>query len=306
MSDPSAIATDESSARYCVSCGYDLRGITSDRCPECGELAVADPGIIPWALRRRIGYFRAFYQTVRLVTFRPKQLALAMGGPIDYAAAERFRLAVVLLAGSSVGAAFAVMAALNISQTPVLNVIGLPDVISPAPQQAVTTVFVELSLLWAAGAALPAVLAAGTFIALLIGTAVVGHCFHPRSLSGLRQDRAIAVSRYACASLAWLPIWALCVAVVAVAEHRGAFDTHRGFMFSLACLGICIALPLVIFGFALSGIGKLMRLTTHCGWLRVQACQMLLTLTWIGALLIGLWAIPIFAGLVRMILRTRL
>ena len=43
---------------YCLDCGYDLRGSTSARCPECGfslELLRTGESQIPWAHRRELG-----------------------------------------------------------------------------------------------------------------------------------------------------------------------------------------------------------------------------------------------------------
>jgi len=54
---------------YCQECGYNLRGLTDDQCPECGTsfnrflLGVPD---IPWLRRASTGAFRAYWQTVEL------------------------------------------------------------------------------------------------------------------------------------------------------------------------------------------------------------------------------------------------
>ena len=59
MGEPPSIPTDDPTVgRFCPDCGYDLRGISSDRCPECGH--AVDPtslaiSIIPWTHRRSLG-----------------------------------------------------------------------------------------------------------------------------------------------------------------------------------------------------------------------------------------------------------
>src|SRR2546430_12165891 len=100
MSDPVAAtarptdALDSTPQRFCPDCGYDLRGLTSGRCPECGLLiddAALAASPIPWVHRRRIGRVRAFFRTLMLTTFRPKRLAAAAAVPVDYREAQRFR-----------------------------------------------------------------------------------------------------------------------------------------------------------------------------------------------------------------------
>jgi hypothetical protein len=70
MSEP-ALAGDASIDRFCVGCGYNLRGLISDRCPECGlKLDEAAAAPIPWEGRRHLGAFRAFWRTVMQAMFR--------------------------------------------------------------------------------------------------------------------------------------------------------------------------------------------------------------------------------------------
>ncbi|MEZ0265153.1 MAG: hypothetical protein ACAI43_10535 [Phycisphaerae bacterium] len=50
----------------CPACGYDLRAMTGDRCPECGltvDREALRVSAIPWAHRRRQGYVRAYLAT---------------------------------------------------------------------------------------------------------------------------------------------------------------------------------------------------------------------------------------------------
>src|SRR5687768_8381884 len=61
----------------CPACGYDLRGATEDRCSECGlvvDLASLQHSEIPWAYRRQIGWGRAFFKTVWMITSDVKSL----------------------------------------------------------------------------------------------------------------------------------------------------------------------------------------------------------------------------------------
>ena len=92
--------------RLCERCGYDLRGLPVDRCPECGltfDPATAPLPRIPWLLRARLGRVAAFWQTVCLVTLSPRAFAAEFLRASRVAArdARRFRSACVGLAVGS-------------------------------------------------------------------------------------------------------------------------------------------------------------------------------------------------------------
>lgn len=83
----------------CPDCAYDLRHLTSDRCPECGfNLAPLrrQESLLPWRRRREIGRLRAFWQTFWLVCTRPRRLALEVAVPQPLRDARRFWLATYL------------------------------------------------------------------------------------------------------------------------------------------------------------------------------------------------------------------
>ena len=95
------------SSRHCGNCGYDLRGITEPRCPECGaafdpaETPLAD---VPWFHRRSIGHVAALWRTMWLVMLRPRWFAgevLHRDVRVDVQAARRFRWMCVFVAGIS-------------------------------------------------------------------------------------------------------------------------------------------------------------------------------------------------------------
>jgi len=51
---------------FCISCGYNQRGITTNRCPECGQDFTALPpstSRLPWLHRRHLGLLRAYWRT---------------------------------------------------------------------------------------------------------------------------------------------------------------------------------------------------------------------------------------------------
>jgi hypothetical protein len=80
----SASAPSEPETIYCGTCGYDLRGLTSDRCPECGLTIDATRGEIPRQRRAEIGYVRSSLPTVEMATFRPFRLAMACTSPVNF------------------------------------------------------------------------------------------------------------------------------------------------------------------------------------------------------------------------------
>ena len=74
MSTPAPPVLPLDADLLCGHCLHNLRAVPSDRCPECGRRfdrsRILLPNI-PWEQRRYIGRFRAYWRTVRLITFRP-------------------------------------------------------------------------------------------------------------------------------------------------------------------------------------------------------------------------------------------
>jgi hypothetical protein len=87
----------------CPCCGYDLRAIDSERCPECGwdidrtGLAASQ---IPWTFRGHgtLGRWRAYWRTMWLATWRIKRLSAELHRPIAARDAKRFATVTALIA----------------------------------------------------------------------------------------------------------------------------------------------------------------------------------------------------------------
>ena len=74
----SNVILDTPTKRVCANCGYDLRGLQSDRCPECGE--AFDPKrragpAGPVDSSPRAGNLAGLLADVRMSLFRPQKLA---------------------------------------------------------------------------------------------------------------------------------------------------------------------------------------------------------------------------------------
>lgn len=166
----------------CPGCGYDLRGLTSERCPECGfglaELRAGEAQI-PWVHRARLGWFKAYWKTVWWVTRWPERLPPEMARPVNYRDSQSFRWITTLHAYGLVLAASVLWCVL------------------------------DWWCGWRGGEALWWGLAAvhAASLALLAGLpGVASYFFQSRRLPVEQQNRAIALSYYAWAPLALAPL----------------------------------------------------------------------------------------------------
>ena len=163
----------------CPECGYNLRGLRDCRCPECG--APFDPAKLvtshlPWAHRRRLGRLRAYWQTVRIATANARALGRELDHPQNYRDAQLFRWITI---------AHAQAASLLVS-------LALPG------RDLGYTAIAEIS----------------TLVLLIVLTGLPSYFFHPKYLAVEHQNRAICLSYYCCAPLAWelallIPAWLL-------------------------------------------------------------------------------------------------
>ena len=168
---------------YCQQCGYNLRGLISNRCPECGhslETVRATEPQIPWVHRKKLGWFRAYWKTIGLVMFRQRRFCEEMARPVSYRDSQSFRWLTILHAYVPI-----------VASTIALYVFWFPR----ADEGEVTTT--AFATVW------PVV---GFHLLLLLYLAAMtglpGYFFHPKDVPILLQNRAIALSYYACGPLA--------------------------------------------------------------------------------------------------------
>jgi len=227
-------------APRCPACGYDLFGIDSPQCPECGlaidRVAFAESHI-PWTHRRRIGRIRAFFRTAALATFHPNIVAEEMNRPVSYADAQKFRHMCIAVAGLSILALVILLAS---------DANGLPFQFS-VPERI-------------AGCALVAL---GTWLFLLAITGLPSLFFHPRYLSILRQNRAIALSYYAAAPLIALLVSAT-IAIIGYFLGEFAHLTATPEKLLMIMGLVAFILPAVVVFYLLITPVILLKRTTQC------------------------------------------
>jgi hypothetical protein len=238
--------------RFCAGCGYDLRGIGSDRCPECG--LTFDPNQptepqIPWCHRKTLGKFDAFWRTVHLATFRTAKLAGEINRPVSLADALSFRRAVTRWAffPAACAGAFGYLTMFDMFDMPwhandhlgsAIQWIGLP---------------VALTSLW-------------FFLLFVFG--MLSYFFHPANLPVKQQNRAVALSYYACAPWAYLFIVPLATGVIALAAWFWQLHGNQG-LFAMALATIVSAVPVIVWGVAVWFVPlRMLERTTHCGRLK--------------------------------------
>ncbi len=220
---------------HCPACGYSLYELQGDRCPECGygiEGMRSRESGIPWVYRKQRGRFRTFWQTAWLVTFRNRSFCEEYARPVDYRAARRFQIGVVLYALVPVAALSAICHAF------------LPDGVNDVNDDLFGTrvaspmvdlVFIDGYLL--------ALLNFCALMFLWLATGVPSYLFHPRALSIPRQNSAIAMSYYAAAPVALSALFQ--VAGLASLYSAGVLGFANWVVMLL--FWICVLLPWCLF-----------------------------------------------------------
>lgn len=193
---------------FCPQCGYNLRGIESEKCPECAyslEFLKLTESQLPWLRRGEIGRVRVYWRTVRTAIVRKKIFWEEIGRPASYADAQSFRWATILIAYLPLIPLSAALLWTNPD-----NVFGWLWEHEPAFLIVAALTIQVCILLFFAGA-----------------TGLPTYFFHPKHVPIEQQNRAVALTYYCAAPLAWLPVVYLLLSLVYFGLEWGLFDTDN-------------------------------------------------------------------------------
>jgi hypothetical protein len=278
-------------SHYCPACGYDQRGISSDRCPECGTDIDHARGIfIPWEQRKLIGYFRSFFRTLVIATFFPTRLTRATGWPMDLWSARLFRWTVRLL----IAVPCLSMFYFYLQQTE-----GLKSLFSiNGPERSAGDPFWEAKFLWTAGMTMWPVIPIGFLLALILATGV-SHWLWMKDLELTRRNRAMVFSFYLGAPLAWLTIPAALLFVLYCEPIQKWLD-YRSIVFNPVCILLVCLSGFVIVATLINSV-RAISSATRCGMFRALASGVGILVQAAISVVIGLGLLPALAGLFRIL-----
>ena len=298
----------------CARCGYDLRNIESDRCPECGfDLArqTALSGEIPWTYRRARGRIRSFVETVWRVTIGGAWLSRVTASPVSMRDARRFWLVAATVA------AFPLMAAVAYTQLRHMDAwmyVYTPDAMLMGPRPdyqylgqpvpwyaAVMSPGVHSNVLWPIAAALEipglAILVVWLFVLLASGIPV--YRFHPRNLGPQHRQRSAAFGYYTCAPLALcsLPLLILAASYITIREQQP--DPFGPLIVIAVLMAIVVALLLLVW---IVRLLKTLVLLTQARVARFTYNCVFLIAGWLGCAIFALLFVPWCIGTARLFL----
>ena len=290
--DPSAGNVDAAApALFCPACGYDLHAIDSDRCPECGLLIDRTPtgqSTLPWTHRHRLGRIRAYWRTFFLVCFRPQQFRAEMNRPVRLDDARAFRRTTVWLAYIPVAlVVLAVYIATFEPPTgwrPLINAVSpmLPSQLRPLMIARPTGTFLSV------GYAMELLILASLLVAIWLwffaAAGVASYWFHPRKLDVQQQNRAVALSYYACAPLA---VTAITIACMATSAMLHLVDITSGLWVTFADVAALAAASLQLSGWWFTSL-MMLPMTTRRGVPRAATYFVTLPLAWA---LLAVWIV---------------
>lgn len=201
---PDSLASDI--ALYCPACMYDLRALNGDHCPECGapvDRTQLERSSIHWVHREGIG-IGAFLKTAMQATFKTDFFCMEIARPVSLTDARKFRRRVVWLLWIviSLGAlGITILATEEYDPTWQLWMHSKPLTIAIG--------LVLVGLLW---------------LFLMGWTGLHMYWFHPKALPVEQQNRAIALSHYACSPLL---VFAIAVVGFTTANVVGIISDDR-------------------------------------------------------------------------------
>lgn len=306
--DPSpaaaTVAIPDDADLFCPECGYALRGIEGiARCPECGfpiDRADIARSQIPWAHRRHVGRFRAYWRTLWLATLRPRRLAAEASRRVDYPAAQRFRLVTTVLAAAPFVAGV-------ITAFVIAHGAGAFAVLSPAviPAWALSgrpAPWLDLFIPWESGLTFLPVPPLAILLLFLLLTGVHTYWFHPRRLPVVRQNRAVALAYYGGAPLALVVIPALLCVAVAVMHATQLNDNNQAWAVVRVTEIATILAAFAVVALTWRSVMTLLSRTTQPGLGRLLLAGALIPLTWVLCAALALFAFPWVIGYVRLVI----
>ncbi len=275
---------------FCPGCGYSLRGIASDNCPECGlavDRSAAAVSRIPWEHRRRIGYVRAYWRTLFTSTAR---VADDMMRPVLYRDARLFQLITVVIAALPM----MVLAAWPLPQK---IYAGMGLTLNAWPVTMPPGYLIDIGVPLLAGVGLQFVAPVAILLYLLAMTGVASYFFHPPHLTVVQQNRAIALSYYACASLVLLAVPGVAGIVFLLLETNEPDWWRRDeFIWRALTLAIAVLTPAVTLLLTWFSYLRMLRRATLCSTARTATMGVVLPLAWVALFALIALGIPWLAG----------
>ena len=290
---------------YCPHCGYNLRGLTSGRCPECGnvcDLATMSRSLIPWLHRAEVRRVRAWWQTCWMALRRPGQFAASINAPCPYTEARRFWLinvAIVCLPLVVLCGMFAL--SFTAKQVPTG-----PLAMSLSGGRNDSWLAVNAAVPWMSAVIYWPVVAIAGGLTVLLVTGGVSYLFQVMPIPRRQQDRSAAMSLYSSGAMIAGALVLLCLAVVVglawmavrVSVGLPLNPSAVGFT-AISVLGAASTLaPLIWFAAVLT----LYRRICHASLTRSVVVGVLLLLAGILSLAVACGLIPWCIGLLRVIL----
>jgi hypothetical protein len=308
-SEQQAMPADATVDLFCPFCGYNLRGIDSQRCPECGNVVDRSELLvcrIPWVHRKSIGRVKAYLQTVRMVISHPVRFGREAARPVPYGDARLFRWVTVGIAALTL--ALAVMlpkwsqkipATIPLIERPSEFLDSVPRQLRPGYGD--NQIIGDLMTLFVAGMSFT-VQVLSLVVILYVASKLVSLFCRPSGSAVILQNRAVAVTNYACAALALVPVGFACMLLLVATS--GLQQRTGGLLLSEEVIGVGLVLVLSLLWWIGSAI--MLKSATRGTMLRVAAYLCLWPLAVALLRAMALTAIPCVVGFVKLAVITLL